>query len=472
MPRSRWIVFGLLNASWILFGLGMWGSFWAFSRVFFDGGMRGPGSNFPMVLLGVLASVAVSLIITAGLITRPLKVHRPYLIVWSLPPLWLYYLTFAFAVQVFEQLLPRNVSFGSPLAVALCALAIGTALSWLLSQPPDATKPRTVHAQEPRRHVQFPKLPQWVYVVAYVVASQFIAPALQDGLEHLTAGKQTIYGGYSVQNIWARFTGDTASIELAQRSPDRASIVIAENLGGGSRVTLVRTGSRTPAWQTALPLPHPVPVWLQEQGRLLVTSQDQPSGVVLDTRTGNVLEQVDNTVTFCRRAFCSPERYARLADGQLATAGHDFKAAGAWLADKAGQHIGARFVRRAGDRVPVSAALSPDGARVAVGYGDGAVVVFDARTARPVAKATPLSDHVSHLSWSPDSTSLATYGEGPCGKMANSDCVRVTHFLPAGPMTRTVWWFDGSAISVTLEWVGNDRMLLDDEMTAFTVRIP
>lgn len=77
------------------------------------------------------------------------------------------------------------------------------------------------------------------------------------------------------------------------------------------------------------------------------------------------------------------------------------------------------------------------------------------------------------MAWSPDGHSPATYGQGPCGALGGAYCARVTRFPVAGPVSQTAWRFDGIDITPTLEWVGDKRLLLDDDrQTAFTVRVP
>jgi WD40 repeat protein len=111
--------------------------------------------------------------------------------------------------------------------------------------------------------------------------------------------------------------------------------------------------------------------------------------------------------------------------------------------------------------------------RVAVGYGDGTVMVFEPLTGRPLAHWRPHTERVRELVWSASGEQLATYGAANCGSLELNDCVMATRFPAGKPMSVPLWRSDKFDLSPSLGWMNETQLLLDDShSTAFTVNAP
>ncbi len=468
MPRDRWIVFGLLNGSWIVAGLSMWLIARGLSSLFFSQGLQGPGFDVPVLMLLMLLTPVLSLGIVRLLFGRALEDYRPGLAPWSLPIL--YYFAFGMVLTVLGRILPPDVS--RPAVAVITALVIGTALSWGLSEPPSL---ELESSPPPAKGPRWRTWASWlVYGLVGVVV--FGLGALQNVVAQVTVGRTGFYNALTGDGI-SGFPGNLqATTDTAEPSPDHRLLAVGTQVQGQSRMLLIDMQTRQRLWQTEVPSGRAVTgVWTEHPRQLLVTGEYEKAGVLLDLVDGHVIRSVDDTWSFCRQVRCSSDHFTILPTGQEVTVQGIYDPTGAWLVDRAGRQVGARLVRSEGkqNQAVASAAISPDGQRVAAGYGDGAVVLYEPLTGRVLTTVQPHSDSVRAMVWSPDSRQLATSGSSrSCGVVGGGTCVRVTSFSDASTEIHTAWQFEDLRGSPSLSWLGNGRLLLEDGVAAFSVRVP
>ncbi|MDL2343499.1 WD40 repeat domain-containing protein [Deinococcus sp. MIMF12] len=129
-----------------------------------------------------------------------------------------------------------------------------------------------------------------------------------------------------------------------------------------------------------------------------------------------------------------------------------------------------RFTLGSGEEGPYSLALTPDGSRVAAGWKEGTLTVWDGATGREVWRARPHRGLVRALAWNPAGTALASAAFHGCGGW-RSECVVVTRAAPDGPHSRVVWSRRYN-VPDTVQWLGPDRLLLGEEGGSRVVAVP
>lgn len=305
-----------------------------------------------------------------------------------------------------------------------------------------------------------------VCFVALGLSVGLLLHTAQDPLERVLAAREDVLRTTSREHV-----------QSARLSPDGSVVAVtATGPGTQTRVILVDSRTKRRLWERDLEMSFAEPIWLSSGTRLLVAPRyKQEKGAVLDPSTGRTVEAVADIIASCRKAACVGRNRTVLPDGQRVILLHEYVQA-AWLEDAAVQAdrpLGARLVRPDAGGHTQATAITPDGRRAAVGYADGTVIVFEALSGKRLAEWRPHTDAVYDLAWSPDGSALATYGKGACGGLSNPYCVMVTNFSGGTPSTKAAWRHDGIDTSTTLEWVGRDRLLLDDDKSSvFTIKAP
>jgi len=305
------------------------------------------------------------------------------------------------------------------------------------------------------------------------VVIQAIVSTSRVAIGRLTADRVEILHAVGEIDI-RRFNSPSEQIDYAQPSPDGRLVAVTVHLGTDhERIVLVEAKTQRRLWQVEVGNRYAKPLWLADPSRLLIQpGRNDQDALVLSVATGQVLKHSPYRSDLCQVEACVQPTTGVLPGGQRVTAMHDFDAKGAWLRDRAGHQIGARFVRTGSSQSTMSVALSPNGHRIGVGYDDGTVMVFDTVTGRALAQWKPHTDSVYQMAWSPTSQELATYGKAACGGLSQTYCVIASRFPDKGPVSAAVWRLDRIDTSMSLGWMGAGRLLLEDNADVFTVKMP
>ena len=474
VQRSRWIVFALLNASWITCGLVCWGTFTLLSHLFSGWGMRGPDYDIPVLILNGLLSLGLGLGVPFWLFTGRINQLRPDLTQGPLAIIGFIYVVLSLFEHSGDQFLPVRLGTSVLSTYLLLAALIGLTRSWWLSRPPRTRTDQHSESRVGRLGSWWARVPSWAQVVLVFVAVQALLSTSRVAVGRLTAGRTEVFHGVGTIDI-RRFSSPSERVDYAQPSPDGRLVAVTVQLSTShERIILVDAGTQRRLWQVEVGAQDAKPLWLVDPSHLLIQpGRNDQDAFVLSVATGQVLKRSPYRRDLCQVEACVQPTTGVLPGGQRVTAMHDFNAKGAWLRDRAGHQVGARFVRPQSSQSTMSVALSPNGRRIGVGYNDGTFMVFDTVTRHALAQWKPHTGSVYQMVWSPTSQELATYGEADCGGLSRTYCVIVSRFPDKGPISAAVWRLGRIDLSVSLAWIGAGRLLLDDNNAdAFTVRVP